>query len=65
MTDHHLRILAVAARLSQRRLEQHDAGASPEAAGRGARRRDLVARAARTRAQLAASKARRRRTPGT
>lgn len=63
MTDRHLRILATAARHSQRRLEEHDASETPATAGSGERRRDLRTRATRSKAQLAAAQARRRYGP--
>jgi hypothetical protein len=59
MSDRHVRILAMMARRSQRALDRHDGIAAPEASlsPRGA---DLRQRAARTRARLAAARARRR-----
>lgn len=61
MTDRHLRILAMAARHSQRRLDEHDdADAGAPSAGSTERRKDLKTRAARSRARVAAARARRR-----
>jgi hypothetical protein len=63
MTDSHLRILEMAARDSQRRLDEHDAAEGAAAAGSAERRHDLKTRATRTRARVAAALARRRHAP--
>lgn len=60
MSDRHMRILAMAARHSQRQLDTHDAiDDTPDAASMR-RRHDLKQRATRTRARVAAAQARRR-----
>ncbi len=57
MSDRHLRILMAAARHSQRRLDDaRDDTSSPRTAQR---RRDIEQRATRTRARVAAARARR------
>jgi hypothetical protein len=57
-----MKILAMVARQSQRRLDDHDAaGGTPDSASAGLRR-DLKTRATRTRARVAAAQARRRQT---
>lgn len=61
MTDGHRRALETLARHSQRRLEQQDAA---PAAVSGPRGHELQARAARTRARVAAARARRRQAAG-
>lgn len=63
MTDPHLRILAAAARHSQRQLDAHDLDSEPVDAGAVQRRRDLSERLRRASSRLAAVRARRRLTP--
>jgi hypothetical protein len=63
MSDLHLRILAMAARVSQRRLSEHDAAERPPSAASAKRRQDLESGATRTRARVAAAQARRRGSP--
>jgi hypothetical protein len=65
MTDTHLHILAVVARHSQRRLDEHDAAEGAPRPGSADRRQDLKTRATRTRARVAAAQARRRHPPTT
>jgi len=60
MSDPHIRFLAMIARDSQRQLEHHDALASIPDAAFAQRRQGLEERARRTRARLAAARARRR-----
>jgi hypothetical protein len=59
MTDNHLRILETLARSSQRRLDQHDATDPAPTPGSAVRRHDLKTQAKRTRARVAAARARR------
>jgi hypothetical protein len=62
VTDAHIKILAMVARKSQRRLDDHDAArGTPDPAYAG-QRHDLKTRAKRTRARVAAAQARRRQT---
>jgi hypothetical protein len=60
MSDQHIRILAAQARHSQRELDAHDAAGEHPDPGFVRRRRELEGRAERTRASLAAARARRR-----
>jgi hypothetical protein len=62
VTDAHIKILAMVARQSQRRLDDHDADrGTPDPASVG-RRDDLKTRATRTRARVTDARARRRQT---
>jgi hypothetical protein len=63
VTDTHIRILAMAARHSQRQLDDHDAVKGTPSAGSAERRQDLEERARRTRARVVAARARRRQAP--
>jgi hypothetical protein len=63
LTDSHLRILEMAARNSQRRLDEHDAAEGVATAGFAERRHHLKTRATRTRARVAAALERRRHAP--
>lgn len=63
MSDPHIRLLAMIARDSQRKLEHHDALANIPDAAFAQRRQDLEERAGRTRARLAAARARRNHAP--
>jgi hypothetical protein len=60
VTDRHVRILAIVARHGQRRLDDHDAAEGAPTAASSERRQDLKTRAKRTRARVAAARARRR-----
>lgn len=59
MSDRHVRILAMVARASQRRLDDDDAAGATDAVSRERRGR-LRLRAAETRARLAAARVRKR-----
>jgi hypothetical protein len=65
MTDTHLRILRMAARHSQRRLDEHDAAEGSATAASAEQRQALKTRATRTEARVAAAQARRRHAPTT
>jgi hypothetical protein len=60
MSDRHVRILAMVARHSQRKLDDNAIAGTPSA-GSTERRKDLKARAIRTRARVVAARARRQR----
>jgi hypothetical protein len=59
LTDRHVRILAEVARHHQRRLDEHDGDEDTPSAVSVERRDDLETTATRTRARVAAARARR------
>jgi hypothetical protein len=65
MTDPHVRILAMVARHTQRRLDEYDEIEGTPSAASVKRRQVLKTRAMRTRARVAAAHATRRRAPKT
>jgi hypothetical protein len=60
MTDRHVRILAMVARRSQRRFDDHTTAITTPSAASSQRGQELERRATRTRARVDAAQARRR-----
>jgi hypothetical protein len=63
MADSHMRLLRAVARYRERKLERFDAAQAGTDDGSAGRRHGIARTAARSRAQLAAAQARRRRPP--